>query len=347
MRYLALLTLCACRLHDTFECGVDEVCRDGEELGVCEVEGYCSFGDSDCTSGRRFADNAGNDLAGTCVGETAEPLTCLDLWRTNTVRFGAVTELTINAPEDDRDPWLAPSGNFIYFSSNRGGTFDIYGATRADTTVDFGALGMQANLSSAQSDVHISISTDQLTLYMTSNRTGTKGGMDVWRSTRTALSLPFATPDAATLDAVNTAANEHDATLSTDSLRLYLATDQGSARQRIAIASRPTPSDAFGVPAPIVELDVGDANADPTPSRDELLLVFASLAATDIGGGNLWYSTRASTTEKWSPARLVPDVNISGDEGDPFLSPDGCVLYFSRSLAPAGPRDIVFASVVH
>ena len=46
-----------------FVCGVDSECDDG----YCEADGYCSFGDSACQSGRRYGELAAAGLAGNCV----------------------------------------------------------------------------------------------------------------------------------------------------------------------------------------------------------------------------------------------------------------------------------------
>ena len=340
--------LSACQVTGTFECGLDEVCRRGNDLGVCEVEGYCSFGDAACPSGRRYADNAGDGFANECVSDMAEPLTCLERWKTDVVHFGAVTDLGVNSPQDDRDPWMSSAGNTLLFSSTRGGTTtgaDIYLASRADTTVPFGAPAIVGSLSSAQSDSRTTVSADLLTIYFNSSRAGGKGGSDVWRATRTTPTSGLSSGDQATLDLVNTPDDEHDAALSNSGLHLYLASSRTGITQRLVMATRTTTADAFDTPSVITELDVGDSNADPAVSPDELLMVFTSTRASELGGSNLWYTTRARITEKWLPPRIVPDVNIAGEEGDAHLADDGCTLVFSRATSAIEPRDLVYAVV--
>lgn len=53
----------ACGQPGVFACDGDDACGDGE----CEPEGFCSFSDDGCDSGRRFGDHAGEGLAGACV----------------------------------------------------------------------------------------------------------------------------------------------------------------------------------------------------------------------------------------------------------------------------------------
>jgi WD40-like Beta Propeller Repeat len=47
--------------------------------------------------------------------------------------FGAVAPLlSINTSQDERDPWLSPDGRYLYFSSDRDGTLNIYEARAID-----------------------------------------------------------------------------------------------------------------------------------------------------------------------------------------------------------------------
>ncbi len=68
--WLAVLTLLVgCRSTDSFGCGEDGQCESAGITGTCEVNGYCSFLDDTCASGRRYGDLAGGGLAGVCVQE--------------------------------------------------------------------------------------------------------------------------------------------------------------------------------------------------------------------------------------------------------------------------------------
>ncbi len=57
--------------HRSFACEDDQQCHLDGVAGACEAEGFCSFPDDICPSGRRFGEHAGAALAGTCVGEAA------------------------------------------------------------------------------------------------------------------------------------------------------------------------------------------------------------------------------------------------------------------------------------
>ncbi|MCC6995209.1 MAG: DNRLRE domain-containing protein [Deltaproteobacteria bacterium] len=62
---LVLLSVAACSEVRPFRCQVTEQCGAG---GRCEPEGYCSFVDPDCGSGRRFGEQSPGALANLCVG---------------------------------------------------------------------------------------------------------------------------------------------------------------------------------------------------------------------------------------------------------------------------------------
>lgn len=48
------------------------------------------------------------------------------------------------------------------------------------------------------------------------------------------------------------------------------------------------------------------------------------------GGWNIWVSTWDSLEQEWGvPENLGPTINSSSTEWSPFVSPDGCKLYFS------------------
>jgi hypothetical protein len=70
MRTLVLLGLLAgCeRIPSIYQCGGSQQC----EPGFCEANGFCSFVDSQCASGRRYGNHAGPEFADLCVVETMQ-----------------------------------------------------------------------------------------------------------------------------------------------------------------------------------------------------------------------------------------------------------------------------------
>ena len=65
---------------------------------------------------------------------------------------------------------------------------------------------------------------------------------------------------------------------------------------------------------------------------------------TDFGDGDLWVSTRETTSQPWStPKSLGPNINTAEDDSTPNLSCDGTTLYFnSRRPGGIGGSDLYF-----
>jgi Tol biopolymer transport system component len=75
----------------------------------------------------------------------------------------------------------------------------------------------------------------------------------------------------------------------------------------------------------------------PSISADGLTLYFTSERPGGLGGGDLWVTRRASTSEAFGPPEnLGAGVNSSANEYAPSLSSDGLTLYFD-SDRPGGP----------
>lgn len=76
-------------------------------------------------------------------------------------------------------------------------------------------------------------------------------------------------------------------------------------------------------------------DAGPFVTADGLELYYSSTrtgqTGCKFGDGNLWVSTRPTTTDEWSPPeKLGPSVNTSIGEWYPAISPDGLEMYFER-----------------
>ncbi len=62
-----VLGLLGCSGGSVFQCEEAGQCQRDGASGTCEADGYCSFPDEICDSGRRYGDLAPAGLAGTCV----------------------------------------------------------------------------------------------------------------------------------------------------------------------------------------------------------------------------------------------------------------------------------------
>ncbi|HUS27483.1 MAG TPA: hypothetical protein VMZ53_03210 [Kofleriaceae bacterium] len=275
---------------------------------------------------------------------------CYARWMSGNIAFSTPVLLSsLNSSGFDRDPFFEMNELTGYVSSARTGSTggDIWRATRSSLSGAFSTPALASEFNSVGNETKLSISENQRIAVVGSDRTGGEGGIDVWMSTRASATNPWPAMTQTGLSSVNSSIEEHDPTLSTDGLHLYLAPHDGS-DQDLAMASRTSTSQAFGSPARLTTLNSTSGDADPSPTPDELIIVFSS-GRTLLGAanGNIWYSTRATKTAAWAFATAVPSpvINTDAAEGDPHLSTDGCRLYFGRDSAANDNWEIYVATM--
>ena len=134
----------------------------------------------------------------------------------------AADELQAALFEDD-----ATGGITVYFTSNRSGGAggdDIYASIlQPDETL--GPAVLVAELSTPANDSSPFIRRDGLEMFLTSDRPGTLGGLDLWVSTRATTADPWSAPvNLGPL--VNTAAMDAGCALSFDGTELYFSSNR-------------------------------------------------------------------------------------------------------------------------
>ena len=148
---------------------------------------------------------------------------------------------------------------------------------------------------------------------------------------------------------VNSSARDRGPSISTDSLTLYFASERpgGHGNQDIWITTQQTseriPEGYWGTPInPGPPINTPSLDAHPSSSLDGLTLFFASGRPGGYGLGDLWMSTRTTTSEPWSEAvNLGPTVNSSSGDNGPSISADGLELFFhSNRSGGHGQEDI-------
>ena len=305
---------------------------------ACRFNPNAQSGDAGTGDGSGVQDGAGDGMHDGKPIDAPPAVTCWSSWLTgpltvdSPIALSEINDLT----HIDRDPFVMPDELTIYWSSDRGltgssGGMDIYSATRAIKSDPFGSVAVFAAVNSAQDETKMSITSDGLQLFLSSTRTGTEGGQDVFASVRGATNQTFPTLSQDHLQNVDTPQNEFDACISSNGLDLYLAPDTGG--QHIALATRSTTSDDFSAYSAVANIKGADGtDADPTVSPDERVLVFTSSRSGGVGGSDLYYATRSAATGQFGTPVIVPTVNSASNDGDATLS--ACLLYTSPS-----PRD--------
>jgi len=139
---------------------------------------------------------------------------------------------------------------------------------------------------------------------------------------------PWGSPVA--LASLNTTNTDYGGQLTADGLAIYFDSDR-TGQQDLYVARRDTRAATFGAPTRIAELSSQQTDADPSPTADELDLIFDSNRTNDLC---LWESTRASIADAWgAPVKLAALCAPSAATG-PYLTGDGLTLYFTIGVDP-------------
>ena len=246
-----------------------------------------------------------------------------------------VNVTSINSAANDLSPYLSPNGLSLYFASTRPGGVggeDLWVARRTSVTETFGApvsFGAVVNTSGAERSP--ALSSDGLSLYFATTRSGGSGAFDIWVSTRTDVNDDFGWQAPTNLGPlINSTAVDAGPSYFLDPLNnqasLYFASarDGGLDLYVSPFATDGTP----GTPSPIIELNSSALDLTPAVRSDGLEIIFAS---NRTGPTGLWMSTRNSTNSIWlPPISLGPEFQI-GSEAFPAFSPDARELYFYSS----------------
>ena len=178
-----------------------------------------------------------------------------------------------------------------------------------------------------------SISGDDLTLYWASNRSGGKGGYDIWTASRPSVTAEFGAPT--NLGEVNTSDDEAEPAISADGRELYVyrSSDTSAALLR---ATRAGPAARFSIPAPLPIFGSSFLDASgPWLSGDGLHLYFSG-HLSDKAPDDLALARRATTGDAFTFVRLLSEVNGPATDGWPTLSPDERELFFESDRGGAG-----------
>lgn len=250
----------------------------------------------------------------------------------------------VDSSSSEINAQLSPDELTIYVASNRGGTYDLYTATRRMRTEPFGVPRELVNVNSASSnDEGPAISSDGLTLYFVSNRNGAAGPeFDLFVTTRISSAADFPAPMEVSM--VNSTATDSTPSVAADGLTLYFtSTRLGVAK--IFHAVRPSTSSAFSGPTELGELSIQDQDADgPVVSTDQLSIYFSSSRSGTKGAIDIWIARRSTLVDGFGSPEPVAELNTPSKEWPLWLSPDGCRLYFASDRAGgAGGYDIYVA----
>ena len=245
----------------------------------------------------------------------------------------------INTSFNDQQPALSKDGLTLYFHSNRperdgDAVLDanIWVAQRACTDCPWEApvlLGSPVN--GPVTDAAPSLSRDEHVLFFGSNRVASQG-TDIFASWRDKVHDDLAWQEPVNLGpGVNTTGTESGAS--------YFANEEGGHPQLFfhrQVVPGNTPAGhiymseqeadgSWGPASPVDALNSTAGDQRPSISHDGLQIYFWSTrdAGRSPGSGFVWYSTRASLADPWSPPQLADGPTAGVSAIQPFIFTHG------------------------
>ena len=211
------------------------------------------------------------------------------------------------------------------------------GSAYADFT--FGrATNLGPVVNSSANDQTLNITADGLSLYFSSDRPGGYGSLDLYVATRESTDDDWG-PAVNLGPTVNTPSLEGHGCISADGLALYFCSNRpgGFGSYDLWVATRETIEDDWGTPVNLgPTVNSSTYTMESSISPDGLTLWFESSRPGGLGGGDVWMTTRPTISNPWRPpVNLGPPVNSAVDDGDPSISDDGRILFFT-SGRPGG-----------
>ena len=221
----------------------------------------------------------------------------------------------------------------------------IFGGGIARADFGFGEpVNLGQPINSSSHEFTVAISTDNLEMYISSDRPGGVGYFDIYRRTRQNEVDPWG--PLVNVETINGSYNDSYPCLAADGLTLYFSDwynwntnsnrPGGRGDHDLWMSTRANTVDSWGPPVNMGAV-VNSAYADVSPcvSQDGQILIFSSKRPGGYGNYDLWMSTRPTADSDWTkPVNMGPELNSSAYDGEPWLSPDGLTLFFSSECPP-------------
>lgn len=177
------------------------------------------------------------------------------------------------------------------------------------------------------------ISRDGLSLYFSSNRTGSVG-YDLWVTQRLAIDLPWEAP-VNLGPSVNTAANDQGPSLSPDGRYLFLSSTRpgGAGLADLYVSQRVSSNGgyAWDVPVALTSLNTPGLDAAPNYFENEHGRPQLYFTTTRLGGPEEIHISELQKDGVWGPPVPVFELNSPAPDGRTAIRRDGLEIIFDSS----------------
>ena len=250
-------------------------------------------------------------------------------------------ELSIEDRSDN--PSLTSDLLEIYFTAARGfDRADVWTATRTDPNAAFDTPVLVSEVNSSAVETSPIVAEDGLTLWIGSDRAGGIGALDVWVATRDARGEPWSTPKL--VPELSGSGNDLPRLPGQHRTTMPLSSDRDSGGlYQIYFATRTQPSAVFATPRLVPELSFDNMITIDGFLSDDGLTVFWD-SGPEFGAADMYVAWRRSTADRFEHVTALSDLNTPSNERDPWLSPDGRLLFFSSDR---GGRYEIYVAAAH
>jgi Tol biopolymer transport system component len=240
----------------------------------------------------------------------------------------------LNTAANDGCPIQSPDGLQLFMASNRPGSsgLDIWVATRGSTEDGWGKPERLPAPVNSTFDEFCPTPVRGHRLFFVSRRDDPNGDIYETRLGPNGWSVPVRLgPN------INSSAQEWSPSYFEDGEGrpvLYFSSTRGGNQDLYA-------STDWGPAQPVGELNTAADDARPNVRRDGLEIVFDSTRAPTLGGPDIWFASRESTSAPWGvPVHLAALSSPAGDTRA-SLSWDGATMVFGSARSPGeGSADI-------
>lgn len=239
-------------------------------------------------------------------------------------------------PDDEDDPSLTGDLLELYYSSSVPTSDSLWKATRPSVASPWSTPELVAPINAGGKVNNPKVSLDGLTLYFSSTRAPSAGGSDLWVSTRASRADDWSAPTRIT--ELASAVDDYEPYVLPGNLTMYFTRKIGNNGEPVR-TNRPNTSLGFrvAIEVPGIEQTGYEGGCFVTP--DELGILFHSDRGADR---DIYRATKAVFSDPFSPAVPLTELDMGMKEEDPWLSPDGHVLFFAAN--PTGQYDLYMAT---